>query len=229
MNKQRQEIYAFRNEILLAQDIKPICDDVLESLCDKAIDRFLINRSELWDIQGYADWIISHFPVSITSKDLDDDYLSAEEIKTKTVAQILDAFNRKLRHEASVIAAVQHASGKEVNPIAILQEVLKNLLVTHIDKFWQEHLLSIDHLRTDVNLRVVGQKDPLLEFKHEAFALFDTFTTHLKTEVAHALFKFAMIPPQAKPMKNSIERLRSPQGPKLLEPTTTLLHHEEDL
>jgi preprotein translocase subunit SecA len=226
MNKQRQEIYAFRNEILLSQDIKPICDDLLESLCDKMIDTFLISRSELWDIQGCADWMISHFPVSITSKDLDDDYFSLDDIKTKITTQILDAFNKKLHHEALIIASVQQTAGKEVNPIAILQEVLKNLLVTHIDKFWQEHLLAIDHLRTDVNLRVVGQKDPLLEFKHEAFALFDTFTTHLKTEIAHALFKFAMIPPQVKHMKDSIERLRPPHGPKLLAPTT--LNHKED-
>jgi preprotein translocase subunit SecA len=47
-----------------------------------------------------------------------------------------------------------------------------------------------------VNLRVVGQKDPLLEFKQEAFVLFDKFSMHLKTEIAHALFKFEMIPPQ---------------------------------
>lgn len=227
MNKQRQEIYAFRNEILLSRDIKPICENILESLCDKMTDTFLISRSELWDIQGCADWVISHFPISITSKDLDDDYLTPDDIKTKITTQILDAFNKKLRHEAMVIAAVQQSAGKEVNPVGILQEVLKNLLVTHIDKFWQEHLLAIDHLRTDVNLRVVGQKDPLLEFKHEAFSLFDTFTTHLKTEVAHALFKFAMIPPQAKQMKDSIERLRPPHGPKLVAPT--IFDAKEDL
>ena len=61
---------------------------------------------------------------------------------------------------------------------------------------WQEHLLNIDHLRTEVHLRVVGQKDPLLEFKHEAFILFDEFSAKLKVEIAHALFKFKMMMPQ---------------------------------
>jgi preprotein translocase subunit SecA len=219
MNKQRQEIYAFRNEILHTKDAIGICYDILESLCEKNSSSFLVSKSDLWDLQGYCDWIISHFPISITAKDLDDDYISLEEIKAKTYKMILDAFKKKLDHEADVIALVQQAAGKESNPIGILQEVIKSLLINNIDREWQEHLLAIDHLRTDVNLRVVGQKDPLLEFKHEAFSLFDVFSTHLKTNIAHALFKFEMVPPQTKHIKDSIERIQQQRGfPRFFKP-----------
>ncbi|MBI3236759.1 MAG: hypothetical protein HYZ48_03535, partial [Chlamydiales bacterium] len=63
----------------------------------------------------------------------------------------------------------------------------------------QEHLLHIDHLRTEVHLRSVGQKDPLLEFKHEAFAIFDSLSLRIKQEIARALFKFEMMIPQSEP------------------------------
>ena len=208
MNKQRQEIYAFRNEVLQTKDTISICYDILESICDKSASLFLIEKNSVWNLQGFCDWMISHFPVAITPKELDDDYLRLEDIQHKTAKMIIDAFKKKLDLEANTIASVQEAAGKDVDPVSILQEVIKSLLIANIDREWQEHLLAIDHLRTDVNLRVVGQKDPLVEFKHEAFMLFDQFTTHLKTEIAHALFKFEMIPPQSQQIKDSIERIQ---------------------
>ena len=57
-------------------------------------------------------------------------------------------------------------------------------------------MLHIDHLRSEVHLRAVGQKDRLMEFKHEAFALFDRLSLEIKQEIAHALFKFTMVMPE---------------------------------
>jgi len=229
MNKQRQEIYAFRNEILKTNDTITVCYDLLETLCERSVHQHFVNKQSLWNLQGFCDWVVSHFPVSIIPKDLDDDYITVDDIKTRTMTLIIDAFKKKLDHEADTIAMVQENAGKEVNPVAILQEVIKSLLISNIDKQWQEHLLAIDHLRTDVNLRVVGQKDPLLEFKHEAFVLFDQFTTHLKTEIAHALFKFEMIPPQVKQLKDSIQRVQKrPSFPRFFEPKAPVISHHDE-
>ena len=63
----------------------------------------------------------------------------------------------------------------------VLRDVVRNMLIKTIDSHWQQHLLAIDNLRAEVSMRVVGQKDPLMEFKHEAFALFDTFSQEIKT------------------------------------------------
>ncbi len=76
-------------------------------------------------------------------------------------------------------------------------------MVRKIDQLWQEHLLHIDHLRSDVHMRTVGQKDPLLEFKHESFALFETFSTQLRQEIARDLFRFEMMPQQPAPTTRS--------------------------
>jgi len=229
MNKQRQEIYAFRNEILATKESVSLCYELLESLCERTAENFFVSKNELWDIRGYCEWIVSHFPVSITNKDLDDDYITLEDIKAKTSTLIIDAFKKKLDHEAETIAVVQQNAGKEVSPIGILQDVIKSLLISNIDRHWQEHLLAIDHLRTDVNLRVVGQKDPLLEFKHEAFTLFDRFTSHLKIEIAHALFKFEMIPPQTKQLHESLKRLQEkPSFPRFFKPKAPAISHGEE-
>ncbi len=94
-----------------------------------------------------------------------------------------------------------------MHPEQILREVVRNLLIRNVDRLWQEHLLHIDHLRTEVHIRSVGQKDPLLEFKHEAFALFDSLTLRMKQEIAHALFKFEMLTPEV-PDQHKPARLR---------------------
>ena len=58
---------------------------------------------------------------------------------------------------------------------------------------WQEHLLKMDHLRSDVTLRAVGQRDPLMEFKRDAFEMFNALSDKLKADIAHDLFRFEII------------------------------------
>jgi preprotein translocase subunit SecA len=123
-----------------------------------------------------------------------------QEIEHLAAQKVIEAFKHKIAHEIEVIQQAQkkvHTSSAFLVPEGILQGVVRNVLIRSVDRLWQEHLLHIDHLRTEVHLRAIGQKDPLLEFKHEAFALFDSFGMHLKQEIAHALFKFAMVIPES--------------------------------
>ena len=70
-------------------------------------------------------------------------------------------------------------------------------MLRRIDQLWQEHLLGVDHLRSDVHMRTVGQKDPLLEFKHESFSLFEKFSDQLRLDISRDLFRFEMMPQSA--------------------------------
>lgn len=198
MNKQRQEVYAFRNDILKEKESIKLAEEVLDEIAGQLASQYFVSRTTEggWDPQGYAHALMMHFPVTVDGKDFDDDYLTVEEIEKKGAELIIRALKEKLDHEAHTIAAIQESAGKEIDAIPVLHEVVRSILLRNIDKLWQEHLLSIDHLRTEVNMRVVGQKDPLLEFKHEAFALFDTFSSDLKLAIAHGLFKFQMMPPE---------------------------------
>jgi preprotein translocase subunit SecA len=203
MNKQREEIYSFRNEALHSQDLLALAREVLEGICVHMCHQFFSSRSTDagWDPEGYRQWLLTHFPLSFDAKEFDDDYLKLEEIEQLASGKVIAAFNQKLTHESEKITKAQslfetHHSEAKMSPSDVLREVIRNLLIRNIDRIWQEHLLHIDHLRTEVHLRAVGQKDPLLEFKHEAFTLFDSLTTRIKQEIAHALFKFEMIIPE---------------------------------
>lgn len=190
MNKQRQEIYAFRNDILHSPEVAPLAIEVLESVCASAGDKFFLSRSEEegWNPEGYREWLITRFPVSFPEGFFDDDFSDKEELEKKAADKIIEAFNEKLARENAKVP-----SSAQRQPVMPANEAARNLMIRKLDQLWQEHLLSMDHLRSDVSLRTVGNRDPLLEFKHDAFEYFDVFSRTLRTEIAQDLFRFEII------------------------------------
>lgn len=210
MNKQRSEMYAFRHDILHEPNAVNLAEEMIDEVCMQMSEKHLQSRDTLWDVEGYKQALMEHFPITFADNEFDDDYLTVEEIETLAGERVKDLFFAKLEHEAALIAHIQESAKKEVEPVSILQEILRNILLGNVDQKWQEHLLNIDNLRTEVGMRVVGQKDPLMEFKHEAFALFHTLTQEIKIAIVHLLFKFEMVPPDAKFMKKEITLPSSP-------------------
>ncbi len=203
MNKQRQEIYAFRNEVLNVANIQPLAIELLENVCTTAADQYFQNKSEdgAWNPEGYREWLMRHFPISFEEGAFDDDTSDVQDLENMASQKIVHAFQEKMARESSKIEVRDNQS----NPI---NEAVRNLIVRKIDSLWQEHLLKMDHLRTDVNLRSVGQRDPLTEFKHEAFHMFDEFSRTLRTEIAQDLFRFEIIrrpPPSIQQILNQLQ------------------------
>jgi len=217
MNKQRAEIYSFRNEVLACQNTLALAEEILDSVCTQISEQFFVDRNQEngWNPQGYGLWLMSHFPLTFDEKTFDNDYLSLEQIQEIASEKVLKSFKLKIDHELQTIRDVHSTAQRKENllsPDDIINEVIRSLLIRNIDRLWQEHLQHIDHLRSEVHLRAIGQKDPLVEFKHEAFTLFDQLTLRIKQEIAHALFKFEMLPPQAAPaaQPKRIEEARKP-------------------
>lgn len=195
MNKQRKEIYAFRNELLREKDIEPVAIEVIESVCALGAERFMQNRSEEggWDPEGYRQWLMHLFPVTFEPQEFDQDHLDVEQMETIASEKVVQAFKEKLQRENSKVPAQLIAEGEPPQPA---HNAIRSLMLRKTDQLWQEHLLRMDHLRSDVTLRAVGQRDPLTEFKHEAFTLFDDLSNNLRTEIARAIFRFEIIAPQ---------------------------------
>lgn len=193
MNKQRQEIYAFRNEILHTEKPEEVAKELLDTVCATQAEKFFSSRSEEggWDPEGYRQWLMAHFPVSFAEGFFDEELAEVEDLERKAADKILEAFTEKLARENAKVNLQPRPDG--TMPPSPAYEAVRSLMVRNIDRLWQEHLLTMDHLRTDVNLRSVAQRDPLMEFKHEAFALFDEFGRHLRTEIAQGLFRFEII------------------------------------
>lgn len=195
MNKQRQEIYAFRNEILTVEDIEPVAVEVIESVCMLGADRFMQNRSEEggWNPEGYRQWLMHLFPVTFEPQEFDQDHMDLEQMEKIASEKVVQAFKDKLIRENLKVPPQLIAEGEHPHPA---HNAVRNLMIRKTDQLWQEHLLRMDHLRSDVTLRAVGQRDPLTEFKHEAFTLFDELSRNLRTEIARSLFRFEIIAPQ---------------------------------
>lgn len=192
MNKHREEIYAFRNEVLKSPNPQPLAEEILETVCYEMATEYLNNPDgRTSDPLAYRNWLMTNFPVTFDLKEFDNDHLNVEQIERMVAAKVLEAYRHKIQHQMETIRSIND----QVDPTAILAQVVRNLLIRIVDKLWQEHLLHIDHLRTEVSVRSIGNKDPLLEFKHEAFALFDRLSRSIKEEIAHALFRFQMTPP----------------------------------
>lgn len=209
MNKQRKEVYAFRNELLFAEKPLEIAKEIIETTIFQISSHYLQSRSKHWDVEGFTSALMVHFPVSFEQGFFADETSSASELEKKASEKILSAFHQKIHHQQDLLIAFRPDLTNAEKAQSVLQEVVRNLMARKIDQLWQEHLLHIDHLRSDVHMRTVGQKDPLLEFKHESFKLFENFSRTLREDISRDLFRFEMMPQsQQQQFREKLEMLQ---------------------
>ncbi len=170
MNKQRTEIYAFRRELLQGENLK----DRIYSMMDEFVDEILSiycpedKHREEWDMKGLSDAVYGVFsiiphiaPADITS------------LKETLISEIRNAYEKKESEISS----------------EMMRYLEKIILLQIVDSQWKDHLLAMDHLKEGIGLRGYGQRDPLAEYKKEAFEIFSEMTGRISTEVLRRLFK----------------------------------------
>jgi preprotein translocase subunit SecA len=215
MNKQRQEVYSFRNSLLHDEDIfSLIFFDILHPLCESLIETHFAGKISPQSLDSYVKRLMELFPIQLDKDGFKEKATSFNKIIQMTFREVSSLMKRKLEYQAQIIALIQEATGKTVDPKTILQDILRNLLIRIVDRKWQDHLLAIDHLRNEIGIRAVGQKDPLQEFKQEAFHLFAEFSEKLNKEFTLGLFGFEMMIPQSEELKKAIERVQSYKIPQ---------------
>jgi preprotein translocase subunit SecA len=170
MNKQRSEVYSFRKEILQGVNLK----DRLFGMIEDIIDELLLiycpeeKHPEEWDMKGISDALFGVFAVS---PQLSPD--TRESYREFLLSSTRGAYDRK---EAEI--------GHE-----LMRYLEKVIMLQVIDTQWKDHLLAMDHLKEGIGLRGYGQKDPLVEYKKEAFDVFAEMTSRISTEIVTRLFK----------------------------------------
>ena len=170
MNKQRSEIYSFRKESLLGENLK----DRIFSMIDEIVDEILFiycpqeKHMEEWDIKGLKDSVYGLFSIApdVTPMDLDS-------LKNTLISEFKNAYEKK---ESEI--------GSD-----IMRYLEKVIMLQIIDTQWKDHLLAMDHLKEGIGLRGYGQRDPLVEYKKEAFDMFADMISRISTEVLKRLFK----------------------------------------
>src|SRR5205823_177402 len=145
-----------------------------------------------WNIRALADWVNLNFPLGMTEAEI---VKAAESGREQPVAgSVFDGLTPAQFAVCTFISKrVRDAYDLKIsfeNPDA-LKEVERYVILSAIDKLWQEHLYEMDSLRTSIFLRQYGQRDPLIEYKAEAFKIFDELMVNVKTEICDNIFRSA--------------------------------------
>jgi preprotein translocase subunit SecA len=174
MNDQRKVIYEQRKELMSSEDVSDEIQSMREEVIEDMVARAIPEKAyaEQWDMDGLHEETLR-----ILNMDLPvQDWAKEEGIADAEIShRLLDAANRKMAEKAANY-------GPE-----IMRSVEKSLLLQLLDQLWKEHLLTLDHLRQGIGLRAYAQRDPLNEYKQEAFELFEQMLDALRERVTQVL------------------------------------------
>ncbi len=185
-NSQRKEVYAQRKEFMSSQDVSEIVATLRTELIEQMVRARIPERAfaEQWqsaELAADLDRVLAlSLPVEAWAK---EDGIG--------LAEVLERVEQ---------AAAQAAAAKAANfGPQVMRYIEKQLLLSTLDTVWKEHLLLLDQLRQGISLRAYGQKDPLNEYKNEAFALFNVMLDELRERVTAMLSRVAVMPPEEDP------------------------------
>ncbi len=173
LNQQREVIYGIRNDALHVEE--PI-EIVFEMTMDEIQERIENldkhhGQVESSSMDNFLRWINSHFPVSLKEEDL-------KATKSDKWIEVIMAKVKRAYHERKLL---------EDN--ASLKQMERYVIVKPIDNHWQNHLTEMEELRRSVGLRSYGQKDPLNEYKSDAFLYFTEMMKLIRHDIAIGLFR----------------------------------------
>jgi preprotein translocase subunit SecA len=170
LNDQRKVIFEQRREIMSADDVSDEIADFREEVVESLVARHIPEKAyaEQWDAKGLQDEVQRIFGIELPVTDWTKEEGIAEEEVRNRITQAVEA------RAAARVA--------EYGP-EIMRYVEKAILLQTLDHNWREHIVNLDHLRQYVGLRSYGQRDPLNEYKSEAFELFESLLAKLRTEV----------------------------------------------
>jgi preprotein translocase subunit SecA len=193
MNKQREVLYGFRNEIIHGDDVRDRLMDIMEEVVISKVDEFTSTEDvSEWNIRGLVDWVNLNFPLGFTEKQIEDLANGGKDVPVAGSAfdGLTPAQFAVCTHIADAVRKAYELKISFEQPDA-LKSIERYTILSAIDKLWQEHLYNMDSLRNSIGLRAYGQRDPLLEYKAEAFKMFDELMVNIKTEVCHNIFRSA--------------------------------------
>ncbi|NQV99462.1 MAG: SEC-C domain-containing protein, partial [Rhodospirillales bacterium] len=174
MNDQRKVIYEQRKDLMSTDDVSQDIIEMRIDIIDGIVARCIPPKAyaEQWDMNLLHEEVLRliglDLPVQEWAK---EEGIADEEIRER----LNDAANRKMAEKAANY-------GREV-----MRSVEKSLLLQLLDQLWKEHLLTLDHLRQGIGLRAYAQRDPLNEYKREAFNLFEEMLNGLRERVTQVL------------------------------------------
>ncbi len=173
-NDQRKVIYEQRRDVMDAENVEELVSIIRHDVIDDLIVQTIPPQTYIdhWNLETLHTELVRLFALSLPVQDwAREEGIADTEIKSR----IVDAIDRKMA------AKVATASPE------IFRQLEKSLVLQMLDQHWKEHLLNLDHLRQGINLRAFAQRDPLNEFKAEAFGLFERMLSAMRESIVSAL------------------------------------------
>ena len=185
-NDQRKAIFDQRIDFMRDQNVAETIADMRHALIDELVAKHVPEHAyaEQWDVAGLSEEL---------KRVLDLDLPVEEWAKEEGIADE-EMLSRIEQRADERMAAKSAQFGPEV-----MRYVEKSILLQTLDHLWREHLVMLDHLRQVIGLRGYGQRDPLQEYKSEAYNLFESLTSNLREAVTAQLMRVEIVPPEQQP------------------------------
>ena len=176
LSQQREVIYGLRNEAIRGEEPKEIIFEMIEEELDIRLEEAGFGGKEAppeQQIERFIGWANANFPIA----------LKIHEIQGKPLEEVRELILDKVTRAYGVKESVE-------NPEAI-RMLERYVIISPIDRHWQEHLTEMEELRRSVGLRGYGQKDPLMEYKGEAYSYFSELMDQIRQDICKGLFRSA--------------------------------------
>jgi preprotein translocase subunit SecA len=174
MNKQREAIYSIRRSALEGKDQRDYVLGVAEDVARELVDTFCPRdkHPDQWNATQFLAEVNAQFGVDAKAAGADPATLSHDELAAATVKAVTTRYEEKEKQFTA----------------ELMRWLERRIILDVVDSQWKDHLLSLDHLKEGIGLRGYGQKDPLVEFKKEAFVLFEDMMARIDNETIRYLF-----------------------------------------
>ncbi|MCO5112936.1 MAG: preprotein translocase subunit SecA [Bdellovibrionaceae bacterium] len=178
MNQQRTIIYGLRREVLQGENIERSVLDVMGDVTSDILDRYAPEDAKLsdWDLESMAS-ALNRIGVNYTAADLQN--IPAQDITNTVSAAVKEVFDSQKTRLAS-----------------IFDQVVRMVYLEAIDTLWKDHLKNIDKIREGIHLRAYGQKDPVAEYKKEAFKAFESVLAEIKNTTVERVLRVQVLTPE---------------------------------
>jgi preprotein translocase subunit SecA len=182
MNKQRETIYTLRRSFLEGRDQKEFVLERAEAIVNELVETYCPRdqHPDQWNVTQFANEMLNQFGLDLKAVGVDVAELGHDGL----AETLLEKARARYQEKENLFSA------------ATLRWLERHILLDIVDAQWKDHLLTLDHLKEGIGLRGYGQKDPLVEFKKEAFTLFDELMNRIDTEAVRFLFLMQPAKPQ---------------------------------
>ncbi len=183
LDAQRKVIYKLRRSVLEGEDLRARTIEIIENTLDSLIDKYMVSDfQEQWELAGLVTEVTQYYPTTFTVEELSE-AVSKEQVYESLRQEVLSLYEKR---EQEIPGGVEVARALE-----------RDVMLAVIDQRWREHLSEMDALREGINLRAMGQQDPLVAWQREGYSMFSQLIDVMNDDYCKYIFHVELVQEEA--------------------------------